>query len=179
MAAHELRISTGRPPSACSDVHPKELAAIRPVSRFAAGGRSVTLLQTREGPDGFAPAGGHEMRTDPSTELLHTIAEVLDIREVFPRVSEIANHVLPHDWLGLMFHDQSDRLTLQARPAESFPEFQRLAVAGDGDEQVVGDIAKERRRILQSHPPDFVDRILAEGYRSLLKVRSIAGEQEM
>jgi transcriptional regulator with GAF, ATPase, and Fis domain len=119
------------------------------------------------------------MRTDPSTELLHTIAEVLDIREIFPRVSQIANHVLPHDWLGLMFHDQSDRLTLQARSAESFPEFQRLAVAGDGDEQVVGDIAKERRRILQSDPPDFIDRILAEGYRSLLKVRSVAGEQVM
>jgi hypothetical protein len=29
-----------------------------------------------------------------STELLHTISEVLDIRAVFPRVSEIANQVL-------------------------------------------------------------------------------------
>ena len=117
------------------------------------------------------------MSADLSTELLHTISEVLDIRSVFPRVSEIANHVLPHDWLGLVFHDHSDRVTLQARSAKSFPEFRRLAVAGDGDDQVVSDIEKERLRIVQIDPPDFIDRILAEGYRSFLNVRSMAGEQ--
>jgi transcriptional regulator with GAF, ATPase, and Fis domain len=119
------------------------------------------------------------MSPDPSTELLHTISEVLDIRAIFPRVSEIANHVLPHDWLGLVFHDQSDGVTLQARSAESFPEFRRLAVAGEGDDQVVSDIEKERLRIIRIDPPDFIDRILAEGYRSFLNVRSVAGEQVM
>jgi transcriptional regulator with GAF, ATPase, and Fis domain len=117
------------------------------------------------------------MRADPSTALLHTISEVLDIRAVFPRVSEIANHVLPHDWLGLVFHDHSDRVTLQAGSAESFPEFRRLAVAGEGEDQVVSDIEKERLRMVQSDPPDLVDRILEEGYRSFLKVRGVAGEQ--
>jgi transcriptional regulator with GAF, ATPase, and Fis domain len=119
------------------------------------------------------------MSADPSTELLHTISEVLDVRTVFPRVSEIANHVLPHDWLGLVFHDQSDRVTLQARSAESFPEFRRLAVAGDSDYQVVSDIEKERLRIVDIDPPDFIEQILADGYRSFLKVRSMAGEQVM
>ena len=90
-----------------------------------------------------------KMSADPSTELLQTIAEVLDIRSVFPRVSEIANHVLPHDWLGLVFHDHTDRATLQARSAKSFPEFRRLAAAGDGDDQVVGDI--EKARLLMQH----------------------------
>ena len=118
-----------------------------------------------------------KMSADPSTELLQTISEVLDIRSVFPRVSEIANHVLPHDWLGLVFHDHADRVTLQARSAKSFPEFRRLAVAGGGDDQVVCDIEKERRRIVQIDPPDFIDRVLAEGYRSFLNVRSVAGEQ--
>ena len=117
------------------------------------------------------------MSADLSTELLHTISEVLDIRAVFPRVSEIANHVLPHDWLGLVFHDHADRVTLQARSAASFPEFRRLTVAGEGDDQVVCDIEKERLRIVQIDPPDFIDRILAEGYRSFLNVRSMAGDQ--
>ena len=118
-----------------------------------------------------------KMSADPSTELLQTISEVLDIRSVFPRVSEIANHVLPHDWLGLVFHDHADRVTLQARSAKSFPEFRRLAVAGGGDDQVVCDFEKERGRIVQIDPPDFIDRILAEGYRSFISVRSVAGEQ--
>jgi transcriptional regulator with GAF, ATPase, and Fis domain len=118
-----------------------------------------------------------EMSADLSSELLHTISEVLDIRAVFPRVSEIANHALPHDWLGLVFHDHGDRVRLQARSAESFPEFRRLAVAGEGDDQVVCDIEKERLRIVQIDPPDFIDRILADGYRSFLRVRSRAGEQ--
>jgi transcriptional regulator with GAF, ATPase, and Fis domain len=122
---------------------------------------------------------GVRMSADPSTELLHTISEVLDVRSVFPRVSEIANHVLPHDWLGLVFHDHADRVTLQARSAKSFPEFRRLAVAGEGDDQVVCDIEKERLRIVDIDPPDFIDRILAEGYRSFLNVRSMAGEQAL
>ena len=119
------------------------------------------------------------MSADLSTELLHTISEVLDIRSVFPRVSEIANDALPHDWLGLVIHDHADRVTLQARSAKSFPEFRRLAVAGQGDDQVVCDIEKERLRIVQIDPPDFIDRILAQGYRSFLNVRSMAGEQVM
>ena len=119
------------------------------------------------------------MAADPSTELLHTISEVLDIRAIFPRVSEIANHVLPHDWLGLVFHNQSDRATLQAQSAVRLSRFRRLAVAGEDDGQVVGDIEKERVRLDQSDAPDLIDRILAQGYRSFLKVRSVAGDQVM
>ncbi len=119
------------------------------------------------------------MSADASTELLHTISEVLDIRAVFPRVSEIANHVLPHDWLGLVFHDQADRVTLHAGSAESSPEFRQFAIAGEGEDQVIGDIEKERRRIVQTDPPDVIERILEEGYRSFLQVRSVAGEQVM
>src|SRR5262249_32661468 len=39
---------------------------------------------------------------ETSLELLRTIADVLDIRTVFPRVSEIANKMLPHDRLTMM-----------------------------------------------------------------------------
>src|ERR1700722_11595503 len=44
---------------------------------------------------------------DVSAELLRTIAEVLDIRGVFPRVSEIVQHVLRHDALELVLCDRS------------------------------------------------------------------------
>ena len=119
------------------------------------------------------------MSADLSTELLHTISEVLDIREVFPRVSEIANDGLAHDWLGLVCHDHADRVTLHARSADAFPEFRRLTFAGDGGDQVVGDIEKERDRMVEIDPPDVIERILEEGYRSFLQVRSVAGEQVM
>src|ERR1700694_5072787 len=55
---------------------------------------------------------------DTSAALLRTIAEVLDIRSVFPRVSEIVKPVLPHDALELMFHDRSGRVTLEAQSTE-------------------------------------------------------------
>src|SRR3981189_1627177 len=55
---------------------------------------------------------------DTSADLLRTIAEVLDIRSVFPRVSEIVKHVLPHDALELMFHDRGGHLTLEARSTD-------------------------------------------------------------
>ena len=48
--------------------------------------------------------------TDASAALLRTIAEVLDIRDVFPRVSAIVNDVLPHDALELVFLDRFDAL---------------------------------------------------------------------
>jgi len=52
--------------------------------------RGGSGLAEREfpGTHGAATAAGL-MRTDTSTALLRTIAEVLDIRAVFPRVSEI------------------------------------------------------------------------------------------
>ena len=38
-----------------------------------------------------------------SADLLRTIAEVLDVRTIFPRLSEIANRILPHDALAIGF----------------------------------------------------------------------------
>src|SRR5260370_834699 len=51
---------------------------------------------------------------ESSVELLREISGVLDIRTVFPRVSEIANKVLPHDLLSMMFHDELGNIVLEA-----------------------------------------------------------------
>src|ERR1700730_2802650 len=55
---------------------------------------------------------------DTSANLLRTIAEVLDVRSVFPRISEIVKPALPHDALELRFHDRGGTVTLEARSNE-------------------------------------------------------------
>ena len=59
--------------------------------------------------------------------LLNTLTEVLDIREVFDRVSEIAQGVLPHDLLGVMEIGESGgqiRLLATAGKAGNFRNFE-------------------------------------------------------
>jgi transcriptional regulator with GAF, ATPase, and Fis domain len=114
---------------------------------------------------------------DASMELLRTISEVLDIRRVFPRVSELANHVLPHDGLALVFLDGSNQLTLEARSTEALPEFRRLAIGGDGEPQIVRDLRLAGPRLAPCDPPDVVQQFIARGYRSLLMARSLARRQ--
>src|SRR6202022_1090799 len=61
------------------------------------------------------PAGRERTATiESSVELLRAISGVLDIRTVFPKVSEIANKVLPHDLLTMMFHDRGGEILIQA-----------------------------------------------------------------
>ena len=48
-------------------------------------------------------ASGSAFLDGTSAELLHIIAEVLDIRSVFSRISAIVKPVLPHDALDLQF----------------------------------------------------------------------------
>ena len=54
---------------------------------------------------------------ESSAELLRTISGVLDIRTVFPRVSEIAKKMLPHDALAMVFVDQDRHFVRQAHVA--------------------------------------------------------------
>ena len=115
--------------------------------------------------------------TDASIELLRTISEVLDIRAVFPRVSTIASHVLAHDCLALGFFDERNQLTLEARSTDACPEFRRFALAGDMDRHIVGDLRSMRSTPALCDPPDLIDRLITQGYRSLLVVRSLARNQ--
>ena len=128
---------------------------------------------------GRAGAGIGAAATDASVELLHTISEVLDIRRVFPRVSEIASHVIPHDCLALVFLDGPNHFTLEARSTDTFPEFRGLAIAGEAPFHLVSDLVNTPSRSVLCDPPDFVARLVAAGYRSLLAVRSLARQQAM
>src|SRR5712671_3409273 len=87
-----------------------------------------------------APPSGSPFLADASTQLLRTIAEVLDIRSVFPRVSEIVKEVLPHDALALKFSDRRGDATLEAQSTKELPAHGWCARADDRDFSIVSDL---------------------------------------
>src|SRR5262249_26300407 len=106
---------------------------------------------------------GSPFLADTSTELLHTIAEGLDIRSVFPPVSEIVKHVLPHDALALKFSDRNGNVTLEARSAEDLPERGWGTSPTDGDFFIVSDLRRRRSRCVAGGT-DSADALVAAGY---------------
>src|SRR3981081_4389804 len=106
--------------------------------------------------------------TDASAALLRTIAEVLDIRDVFPRVSAIVREVLPHDALELVFHDRSGHVTLEARSTDDLAEHRGGTEIREEAFYIVSDLRRARSRLGGGEPPDFVDALVAAGYRSVL-----------
>ncbi|MBI3492842.1 MAG: sigma 54-interacting transcriptional regulator [Acidobacteria bacterium] len=118
---------------------------------------------------------------ESSVELLRAISSVLDIRTVFPRVSEIANKMLPHDRLTMMFHDQHGNIVLEAASTDEFPDLTRLVKsanhAPDADFHIVDDFRTATLAIVD--PPDLRERLVAAGYRSFLIVMTRARDQAM
>jgi transcriptional regulator with GAF, ATPase, and Fis domain len=115
---------------------------------------------------------------ESSVELLRAISGVLDIRTVFPRVSEITDKVLPHDRMTMTFYDRDD-VMVQAASNDEFPHFKRVKLADStrlADEFfVVDDLT--RQSLLVVEPADLQDRLVAAGYRSLLAVHTAARDQ--
>src|SRR5439155_26602979 len=118
---------------------------------------------------------------ESSVELLRAISGVLDIRTVFPQISEIANKVLAHDRLTMMFHDRGGEILIEAAWPDEFPELNRLVKAADSrpDEGffIVNDLATATLPIVE--PPDLRERLVTAGYRSFLVVLARARDQEM
>ncbi len=118
---------------------------------------------------------------ESSVELLRTIAAVLDIREVFPRVSEIANKVLAHDLLTMMFHDRGGQILIEAASTDEFRGLSRFTKADDSEPPdgfiIIDDFATAMLPVVE--PADLRERILAAGFRSLLVVLTRAGQQSM
>src|SRR5882762_2880592 len=90
-------------------------------------------------PGSAAPAPGASVLVDPSAALLSTIAEVLDIRRVFPRVSEIVRPVVPHDALELVFHDHGGHVTLEATSSDDLPGYAGCTGPDDEAFSIVSD----------------------------------------
>ncbi len=117
-----------------------------------------------------------------SDELLRAISTVLDIRQVFPRVSEIAATMVPHDILTLTFHNASGEVVVQATSGEPALFGGRLTITDPSQLQddsftLVDDFDGTCCAVVE--PCDFKDRVRAAGYRSVLMVRLRAGQQQI
>jgi transcriptional regulator with GAF, ATPase, and Fis domain len=117
---------------------------------------------------------------EASDELLRALATVLDIRQVFPRISQIAQTVLPHDCLTLTFHDRrGDEVFIQAASEEweSLPTRLKVQDPRPEDDRagIINDLETDTRPAVE--PPDFWDQIRLAGYRSMLVVRLTARDQ--
>ena len=118
---------------------------------------------------------------ESSVELLRTISGVLDIRTVFPQVSKIANKVLPHDLLTMMFDDRGQSL-IEVASSDAFPEATRLVKINDDARPkdgfiIIDDVTTATLPIVE--PTDLRERIVSAGYRSFLAVFTRARDQEM
>jgi transcriptional regulator with GAF, ATPase, and Fis domain len=120
---------------------------------------------------------------ESSVELLRAIAGVLDIRTVFPRVSEIANKVLPHDLLTMSFNDRDGEVVMQAASDPEFPHVTRIKLDDSGAHKtdegfaIIDDL---RQQVLPvAEPADLHDQVLAAGYRSFVAVLTSARDQVM
>jgi transcriptional regulator with GAF, ATPase, and Fis domain len=106
-----------------------------------------------------------------SEQLLRLLADVLDIREVFPRVSEIVAAAIPHDRLVLwLFEDQVTHVA--SNDDGPLIESARVPLRRDPptrDEgfRLVGDLTRESIELV-----DLQEQLLAAGYRSLLAIHA-------
>jgi transcriptional regulator with GAF, ATPase, and Fis domain len=120
---------------------------------------------------------------ESSVELLRAIAGVLDIRTVFPRVSEIANRVLPHDRMTMSFDDRRGEIVMQAASDADFAHVDRIKLADDREHKagdgflIVDDLQAQPLPIAE--PADLQHRIVTAGYRSFLAVKATARDQEL
>jgi transcriptional regulator with PAS, ATPase and Fis domain len=113
----------------------------------------------------------HAMR-HMSRDLLGLLTDVLDLRDVFPRVSEIVAAAVPHDRLVLWL--LQDKVTHVASnddgpviESATLPDFDPKRT--DDGFRLVGDLARES---LGAALADLKVQLLAAGYRSLLSVHT-------
>jgi len=120
---------------------------------------------------------------DTSVELLREIAGVLDIRTVFPRVSEIANKVLPHDRMTMSFDRGGGEIIMQASSNDDFTPTDRIKLhdyhvdQGPGGALIVVDLQRESLPIAE--PSNLQEQLVAAGYRSFLAVNASARNQAL
>jgi hypothetical protein len=107
-----------------------------------------------------------------SQDLLSLLTDVLDVRDVFPRVSEIVAAAVPHDRLVLwLFQDKVTHVASNDDgpmiESVTVPDFDPKRTA-DGF-RLVGDLARES---LGAARADLQEQLLAAGYRSFLSVET-------
>jgi len=158
---------------------PQDLALVERLAGYVAVGLAHQRLA--EAARSAAVERERTASIESSVELLRTISGVLDIRTVFPQVSEIANKVLPHDLLTMMFHDRGGQILIEVTSSDEFPELTRLIKTDDSRPKdgfiIIDDFTTATLPIVE--PADLRERLVAAGYRSFLAVLTRARDQEM
>jgi len=113
-------------------------------------------------------------------ELLRALSTVLDIRRVFPQVSQIAATVVPHDLLTFAFLYGQREVVVQATSHDWAPLPTRLKVhhviPESGGSAIIGDF-EEPDACPPVEPHQFWDLVHSAGYRSMLAVHLPARDQ--
>ncbi len=113
---------------------------------------------------------------EASVELLRTISDVLDVRRVFPRISEIANKVLPHDALTMVFVDESGQVVHQASTGDVPVIDVHSTSLPHPDHFLLEDLATQELPVtITGH--DLREKLVAAGFRSILAVNTSARDQ--
>lgn len=104
-------------------------------------------------------------------ELLKVISSVPDVRQVLPRISQIAGRIVPHDRMTLSFHDSDRNIMMQAVSNDDGPRFDRLRAAPNvfpknGTSQIIDDLSTFPQA--GTEPADLPARIVKAGYYSIL-----------
>jgi transcriptional regulator with GAF, ATPase, and Fis domain len=158
---------------------PADLALVQRLADYVAVGLAHQRLA--ETARRAAVEREHTASVESSVELLRTISGVLDIRTVFPQVSAIANKVLPHDLLTMMFDDRDGKILIEVASSDAFPGLARMIKSSDTKPKdgfiIIDDFTTATLPIVE--PVDLRERIIAAGYRSLLVVLARARDQEM
>src|SRR5258707_4888024 len=149
---------------------PQDLALVQQLASYVAVGLAHQRLA-----ETARRAAVERERTasiESSVELLRTISGVLDIRTVFPQVSAIANKVLPHDLLTMMFNDHGGKIGIEVASSDAFPGLARLIKSSEARPKdgfiIIDDFTTATLPIVE--PADLRQRIVAAGYRSMLVV---------
>ena len=136
---------------------------------------AISAIRTAVEPaDNRAPATA---AVELSHELLKAIAEVLDVRDVFPRIAQIAAQLLQHDCLDLIVQDPFGNAMLRTRSAEDFPEDQPTLLPDRGELCLVRDLQEVASQDGEREQRRFVEGLVAAGYQSCLCIRTRVRER--
>ncbi|HTK28567.1 MAG TPA: sigma 54-interacting transcriptional regulator [Vicinamibacterales bacterium] len=118
---------------------------------------------------------------EASDELLRALLPVLNIREIFPRISEIAATVIPHDHLTLTFHADDGEATVEASSDDRVLLVKRLKLnpvqLEDDTYTIVDDLAATGCPVAE--PPDCWERVRQAGFQSMLILRQRVDGQQL
>ena len=109
-----------------------------------------------------------------SVDLLRTIAEVLDVRTIFPQLSEIANRILPHDALVMGLVGADGQLVIEAATADLNDLQPHPLETPFLEDLIIGDLTAHDLPVVRRM--SAAPRLAARGYRSMLTTATRTGD---